>query len=312
MNDVLPRLTLTDLVDVQYVRRRPTARPATLEQYRVAVRALNRHAGRPLYADEICNDLLLGYRHARLESGRPASTINKDLRHLVSLWRLAQKLGYNAMPAPDIEALPEELESLRCLSTLELSQVLFWCRQEKGCVDKLPSRYFWLALVLVMYDSGSRVSALMALRPCDVDLVAGTITLRGSTTKQRRSQVLAISPQTVMAVGRIFNTNRTLLFPWMYDAPSASGLHRWATLRRHYKAILTRAGLPTSRRDLFHKVRRTTATYIANELGVQAAQEHLGHSTPKVTERYLDLSKMTRTHEASKILPRPTDERRVS
>jgi integrase len=70
------------------------------------------------------------------------------------------------------------------------------------------------------------------------------------------------------------------------------------------RRIVESAGLPAGRRDLFHKVRRTSATAVANKLGRAAAQDHLGHSAMSVTKVYLDPSKITRVQVAD-ILPRP-------
>jgi len=85
-----------------------------------------------------------------------------------------------------------------------------------------------------------------------------------------------------------------MLFPWN---------HRRNYLQRCFKEILADAGLPNSRRDLFHKIRRTsyTQTYIA--LGKDAASEHAGHTTD-MSAVYLDRTKFDRPR-AIDVLPRP-------
>ena len=60
------------------------------------------------------------------------------------------------------------------------------------------------------------------------------------------------------------------------------------SIRRTYDKILDGAGLPASRRDKFHKLRRTVASHIAAEKGLHAASEYLGHQSILTTKRYVD------------------------
>ena len=52
--------------------------------------------------------------------------------------------------------------------------------------------------------------------------------------------------------------------------------------------MLTATGLPAGRRDLFHKIRRTSGRAVAKAGGMAAAQEHLGHTDPATTKAYID------------------------
>ena len=77
-------------------------------------------------------------------------------------------------------------------------------------------------------------------------------------------------------------------------------------LERRYRKILKRAGLPSGARDLFHKIRRTNATYTADSAGEEAAQKQLGHSHIGLTRKsYIDPRLLKRDQNAD-ALPRPT------
>ena len=59
---------------------------------------------------------------------------------------------------------------------------------------------------------------------------------------------------------------------------------------------------PATRRDKFHKIRRTVASYFKKAGG--DATELLGHSGPEVTKAYIDKTIVGKVH-ASDLLFRP-------
>jgi len=87
-----------------------------------------------------------------------------------------------------------------------------------------------------------------------------------------------------------------LLWPWPFSE---------AQLYKSYNRILRRAGLDTGRKSKFHKLRRTTATYLQAR-GIDAGLV-LGHSDPRVTrDSYLDLSQIVQRRVCD-VLPRPQE-----
>lgn len=335
------RPTLLAFLSDYYFAAKPALRPPTVGLYHNTIRLVERYAGRTVFADELCNELVEGFRQWRLAQGRPATTVNKDVRHLLALWRLARKkrlIGdppqsppINQHAEPDIQPVPEDLDPLSCWSMEELARILREARLEPDLFMQVAPGSFFSALVLCIYDVGPRITAIMEAAKEDLDWSAGTITLRARSQKHRRGQVIALSLQTLAAIramqasevrgqksedGSQKTGEPTLarltsdlcpltsgfLFPWPYDR-TADG---WRALRKRYKKILRRAGLPATRRDLFHRLRRTTATQLYNATGgIEAAQRHLGHSDQKVTQRYIDWSKVDETQRSAQRLPRP-------
>jgi len=74
---------------------------------------------------------------------------------------------------------------------------------------------------------------------------------------------------------------------------------------REFKKILQAANLPCGRRDLFHRLRRTSATHLAAVAGIEAAEQHLDHRTPGLARStYIDPRFMPQI-KAADVLPRP-------
>ena len=82
-------------------------------------------------------------------------------------------------------------------------------------------------------------------------------------------------------------------WPWRYDV-----------LFRRFRAIVKRAGLytPGRRGNLFHRIRRSTASYVKLNGGDATGQ--LGHSGPSVTKRYYDPRIVGQAH-AVRFMPQP-------
>ena len=333
-----PRLSLRKFVDDGYQKARPDLRGASLQQIYLAVDMLEIWAGQVVVCEQLNREFLMAFRAWRLEErpwpicskhvykmrkiqgtryrcpqqGCPEKTVyvpkvkpataNKSVRTLVALWYEAIDQGHNAQPKKRIRPLKEELDNLPCWEPADVTAILKSCRQEpQELFLPCPTDCFWLALLLVVYDTGSRISAIMEATPADLDWTAGTLTLRAGTTKGRKCQVFGLSDQTLEALKAVCDPQRAWIFPWPYDRSQPG----WRALTRRLKRILTRAGLPNSKIHLWHKVRRTTATELTIASGLNAAKEHLGHSSDRVTKRYIDRRRLDDTKRNARILPRP-------
>jgi len=115
--------------------------------------------------------------------------------------------------------------------------------------------------------------------------------------KQNADQVFDLPDGCVTSVLTILNFHECRqLFPWPYD----QNREDWPALVARFRKILRAAGLPSGRKDLFHKIRRTTASHLAKAGGDATAM--LGHSSEAVTLGYLDPT-ITGTARFSKMLP---------
>ena len=156
-----------------------------------------------------------------------------------------------------------------------------------------------------IYSTGARIGIVMLTPLANLDLERGFLRLWAADNKQRKGQIVELHPETIAALRRISLPPREMLFPWPFDRQGES----WPTLTRHLRRILTRAGLPTDSKHLFHCLRRTTATRMTAAGGIEKVREQLGHSTSKVTNGYVDLRQVQRTGSRNLIAPPPLAER---
>lgn len=156
-------------------------------------------------------------------------------------------------------------------------------------------------LIEVMLGTATRIGETLALRKCDVDMtadpprvhVSGTVIVRKGAGVVRQphpkthesNRVVAVPPfaaevvrQRLILIGAedgehllFFTRNGTPLAPY--------------NVRRVFREILRNAGLE-GMEITPHAFRRTGATLLANELGMQAAADVLGHTSTSTTKAH--------------------------
>jgi integrase len=175
----------------------------------------------------------------------------------------------------------------------EMQRLLEAASQEKTVLDGIPGGLWWRALILTAYDTAERATALLSLQWRHVRGL--TILFQAEDRKGRTRDILREIGEDTLAALEAVRGSRTaedLVFPW-----PRSKTYIW----RRLEIILERAGLPRGRRDKFHRIRRTTASYY--EAAGGSAQRLLDHSDPATTRKYLD-PRIVRTASAPDMIPR--------
>ncbi len=225
-----------------------------------------------------------------MAEGRAAKTVNGRVATVLTLWRWAYARGLTRRrPEPPNGAkAPKRLP--RAWSPEQMLALLAAC-------DAAPPRRTWTAahwraLVLTIYDTGLRIGALTTVPRSCLD-ESGRLWVPPELQKGRAETGHKLHPETLAAIAA---TPRTpLLFRWP--------LHANELWRRYREDVLEPAGLPSGRRDLFHKIRRTSYTRVYASLGLAAATRHAAH-TSDLSAAYLDTTQV-RGVEAVDVLPRP-------
>lgn len=299
--------------------------PLTIEGYDEAIRVYERYwraldpsrATVPLPLDALSDELVGCYLLSRSDV-EPASR-NKHLRYLSSLAKLAASKGF--IPAPlGLKEEDEPKRKRRCWSIEEVERLLQvtaslsdskqprLLRYRRRRIGDTPAAYWWLALILVVYNTGVRISAVMSIRVEDLDLARGRLLVRAEMQKDKEDQEFSLLPETIAALQLLKPQRLTRLFQeWPFDKARATGIHRkyrWSTLTQHLSKLLGAAGLPTTRLDKFHKLRRTFCTQVARKRGKEIAREVMGHSTQQVTNVYID-DRFMELPSVAEILTRP-------
>ena len=140
------------------------------------------------------------------------------------------------------------------------------------------------ALIRLALYTGMRKGALLALKWEDIDFTRKFITLRGESSKKRKTDFIPISPVVEKILQNITRTESSYVFP------GKDGKQR-ADYRRIARRVKKVAKLPEDFRPL-HGLRHTFASWLASSGKVDryTLQKLLTHESPQMTDRYAHLS----------------------
>ena len=212
------------------------------------------------------------------QEGHSASTLNKDLAMLKSMYNRAFEWGdlidYN--PPRDIKLLKEHNERCRYLSEEEQTRLLSAC---SGILRMI---------VLIALRAGLRWGEIVNLKwkqaPQSnyVDFKHNTIFIHESLAKSKKSRYVPFAASVKQAL-------------MDYPQPSDEGYifanpktgKPVVTLKKSFKTALKKAGINDFR---FHDLRHCFASdLVRNGCDLFVVQKLLGHSSTKMTQRYAHL-----------------------
>ncbi len=294
-------MTLTEFFkNVYRPLRMIDASPATAQQYEVAIARFSAFLKRPATLADLTETTIAEWMAAGRAAKLAPATVNSRRRMLVTLWRFAKRKRLIDRDTPEdlenVEPLREPKRVPTAWTLAELERLLKSCRLARGRFAGVPAAAWWTALVLVMYDTGLRRSAVFAIRFEEIDFAEKLLRVPAERMKNGVEQWYRLSDQTIAAILESLPPQRALLFPFPFT--QEHGLYS------RFRFILRRAGLPFTRKDMFHKIRRTTASHIAAAQGKAAAFQQLGHQDASCIARYVD-PRFISGHDGAKHLPRP-------
>ncbi len=267
----------------------------TIDQYERTIALFYSYAGKELTFADLTDELVDDFLSNCFERGAQAATCNKYRASLLALWRFGWKRRLTNEQPRDVAKLQVDQQLPDAWTTDELERIVAAASKLPGYVCDIPASVWWPAFILTLYDTGLRFNALMVRPTSDLN-DDGWLTIDAADQKQRKAQTFKLHGDTLRFLRAMKPVDRLHLFPWPYSSKHM--------IRNSYRAILSAAGLPTSKRDLFHKLRRTSATAVAVASDENSARDHLGHSSLSVTRRYLDHRQIT-SLVASEIIARP-------
>lgn len=263
----------------------------TIELYGYTLRKFGEFLGHEAtFAD--LDELLVARFLAKRVRERAPATAAKDRAQLRALWEFAARRKLvDTWPTIQRVNVPERTPE--AWLTEEMQKIVASAMQETTDYDGIPASLWWRALVLLAYESGERATALLSLRWRNF---RGTSVLfEAETRKGKRrdiSREISVETADAMLAIRGDRSLEDLVFPW----PRAK-TYVWDRLG----IILERAGLPHGRRDKFHRIRKTSASYFKAAGG--DAQQLLDHASPLTTRKYLD-PRIVKGLSAPDVMPR--------
>lgn len=271
---------LLQFLEDDYRKRRYDNDPETFRQLRVSVNVLAKFLGREVCLEDLSDELMLSWLAWLKQTGRSPRTINNKRASIITLWRAAVELGLISIDAPDgrrVRRAKQPRRNPTAWKIDELQRLVAAC-EDGPRHDGWDGRH-WKALVLACYDTGERLNAILQATVSHLDQTRGTLFIPAEFRKGRTEDKLhRLHSSTVGAINETLGPWQKLLFPW----PVAR-----RAIWPEFKLILRGAGLPSSRRDLFHKLRRTGYTYLWCSHGPHAAAEFAGHHDD-LSRYYLD------------------------
>lgn len=288
-------MTLFEFLRAVYVPSRPDLSPGGVYQFEVALRRFNAWAGRSVAIDELTDEMLCSFLADRQRGGSSAATINSNRSKLLTLWNCAWKKRLHAEQPRDVPRRREPHRTPEAWVKEEVARLVDYAFCLNGTIDGLHRRHYWPALILVIWDTAARVGSVRRATPDQCDLSEGWIHLRAEEQKQNADQLFRLSELTTRTIRHIYDTSRPLIWPWPY-------CHRqlWVRFRR----IVEGAGLTAGKtHDLFHKLRRSSLSYVAAH-DLELARQQAGHSTSRTTQKHYIDPRIAHQRSAIDVLPR--------
>jgi site-specific recombinase XerD len=156
----------------------------------------------------------------------------------------------------------------------------------RGCSATAPTGIRNRALIAVLWRGGLRIAEALALRPADVDVAAGTVTVLHGKGDRRR--VVGLDPGAMALVDRWLEERRELGLGRRRSLFCTLGgqVLKSQYVRQLLPRLAARAGI--AKRVHPHGLRHTHAVELVGEgVPVNLIQEQLGHASLQTTAVYL-------------------------
>lgn len=221
------------------------------------------------------------------------ATAAKDRAQCRALWEFCSRRGLvKTWPSMPRIVVPERVPEAWLAE--EMQAILSSAQLEPGETAGFPLSKIFRALVLLCYETGERISAVLDLRCQDVR--GCSVIFRAENRKGKiRDIVREISVECADALMAVRRKPSDAAIPWGYAK---------TYVYTKLDSILERAGLPTDRRSKFHRFRKTCASYYEAACGSGSAQLLLDHASSKTTKAYLDPRIVKAGAPAPSVLPK--------
>ena len=304
--------------------------PTTLVDYDVQVRHFERYfaawqvankqplPARPPTLADLCKAHIHGAVDARLAAGKEPPTADKVRRALLAIWNKAAELTDDRIAPPGkIRGQKKPEHSPVAWTVDEFGRLLWGASQLDGRVGPWLFSAWMPALLWTVYNSGLRITATMAIRRSWVNVTSRRLVVSPKVQKDDEGRSVALLPETMEALAPLLANGKGGPFDdWPHDRRTIHyhKMQKWPALTLALKKSIVAGGLADNveqitRRDLWHKIRRTFATQIYLATGsIEEVKQRLGHSSIEVSYAYIDMSQVEQRSEAD-LLPRPKAQR---
>lgn len=267
-------------------------RERTIKLYEYTLRAWAEFLGRRPETSDLTEIALARFIQHRVRTLSVQSAA-KDRAQCRAIWQFCTERGLcTSWPSVPRLVVPERVPEAWLID--EMKALLAAAGSQPGVTAGFTMAAVFRALLLLCYETGERISAVLELKCADVR--GCNVIFRAEGRKGGRRDILReISVECADALMAVRRGPEDAAIPWG---------HHQTCVWRYLKKILKRAGLPTDRRSKFHRIRKTTASYYEAACGSGSAQRLLDHASAKTTRAYLDPRIVQPGRPAPEVLPK--------
>lgn len=227
------------------------------------------------------------------ESKLSTATINRDLRHVKAVLRIAHEWGY--LPkVPRFRFLREE-QCIGQVITPDHFKLIYDAADKatKPSLSQCEAAEWWRALLVFALTTGWRIEEILSFRRSDLDLTTGAIVTRAGDNNGTRDDTDHLPAAGLAHVKAIVGFSDVV-----FELP-----HDYRTLWTEFHEIQRAAGIKLHSRDAdrhgctdtchaygFHSLRRGYATLNADTMPAAVLQRKLRHQSFTITLRHIGLA----------------------
>ena len=230
--------------------------------------------------ESVDSDVIRRWMESMMDKGNTATSINRRLSALRSFYRFALKRHLvDSDPAYSLRGPKNKRLLPAYMKEREMDEVLDNSMWKDNYGDTLAR-----TLIILLYETGMRLSELIGLDNSDVDFVVGELKVTGKGNKQR---VIPFGEELATALKEYISV-RDMLSEKDCEALMVSRKGR--RLSRGQVAYAVRKNLSkvsTQKKCSPHVLRHSFATAMLNhEAGLESVKKLLGHASLSTTEIY--------------------------
>ncbi|MFS0637295.1 tyrosine-type recombinase/integrase [Mesobacillus foraminis] len=269
---------------MNYKQTEGLAKP-TLEQYYEHLHYLSDFTGGDLSIEEITVETFRSYIGFMLQEKKVApTTANVRIRTIRAFLRFCFQEGWIDEPIH---------EKFKPVKTPEIQIEAFTPTEIKAMLNGIDDTRFVgfrdKVMIYTLLDTMVRISELLKIKRCNVDLKSGQIQLEPHETKTKRARLVPISVKTIKLLKEYIRETEDFgcetLFVTYDGRPIVSN-----TWRRRLTELGEKAGI-NNKRVSPHTFRHTGALfYIMNGGDPFSLQKILGHTDMSMVRRYIQMS----------------------
>lgn len=235
------------------------------------------HEFKGMYLHQIDTLAIRNYLSKRAQTLRPSS-VNKYLTMVKSMYNRGIEWGVwlRANPAAGIKKMPENNERYRWLTEEEQGRLLSYC----SGMTKI--------IVIIALKTGMRFGEIINLKwqqaPNSnyIDFGNNTIVIHQSLSKTQKSRFIPLSETLRTLLQQIPRFTESEFIFWNPEKKRPI-----RSIRNSFENALTKAEISDFK---FHDLRHTFASQLVRSgVDLYVVQKLLGHSNPKMTQRYAHL-----------------------